>query len=340
MESKPVWLTIILGFFLVTALAVYQYVAPSKYHIKRPTKAIAIGIEDDPLSGLVIIAQEAHYFSQAGVSVALKRYPTGHAAIHAMLYGEVQLATASSVPILQHYVANRDVKILATISRADSQFKVVARAGRHIKTPVDLVGRRIAAEPGSAAAYYAALFLKHYHIKPHDVQMIYIPTLRAVDALRGGYVDAFIMQSPFVEDAKALMPGQTVEFQVPNLYRVHFNLVTTSQILDQSSDQIRRILLALLKAEHFIQVNPHQAKADLVRFFGVQRRDEVVEHWGQYSYKLGLNQAVFGHLSSILRWLSPTQDRQLTAHSYAKDMRRVVAKQPLHDVKPGRVSTP
>lgn len=340
MESKPVWLTIILGFLLVTALAMYQYFAPSKRHIKRPAHAIVIGIEDDPLSGLVIIAHEAHYFRQAGVVVALKRYPTGHAAINAMLYGRVQLATASSVPILQHYIASRDVKILATISRADNQFKVVARAGRHIKAPVDLVGRRIATEPDSAAAYYTARFLKHYHIKSSDVQLIDMPTLRAVDAFRGGYIDAFVMQSPFVEEAKALMPGQTVEFQVPKLYRMHFNLVTTSRLLNQSPDQIHRILSALLKADQFIQANPQQAKADLVKFFGAQRRDEIIEHWGQYSYRLDLNQQLFNHLRSILRWISPANNRRLTDRSIAKDMKRVVTKRPLHAVQPGRVSTP
>lgn len=337
MESKPVWLTIIFGVFLVTALVLWQhYVAtpPPQHQSVRP---VVIGVEDDPLSGLVIIAHEAHYFRQQHVQVALERFPTGHHALNAMLANQVQLATASNIPILIHFVKNRHVKILATISRAYSQLRFIVRDDRQINHPADLKGRRIATEKNSSLDYYTYLFLKHFNLKPSDVQLIYMPSINVVDALRGGYVDAFVMRSPYVEEAKALMPGQTIEFRVPKLYHVHFNLVTSAFYLERKPKTIRRILEALKQAELLVETHPDQAKADLVRFFGIGRRDEVITHWGQYNYKMILSDSLLNNLKSQLDWVVDVK-KKIPAHMRDKvQLRQMITTAPMQLVDPSRI---
>lgn len=337
MESKPVWVTIFLGILLVTGLVLWQHYLARPFSVPKQARPIVIGVEDNPLSGLVVIAHEEHYFRQQHVSVALERFVTGHKAINAMLANKVQLATASNIPILLHFVKDRHVKILATISRAYSQLKLVVRDDRNIHSPTELKGRRIATEKNSSLDYYTYLFLKHYNLKPSDVELIYMPSLSVVDALRGGYVDAFVMRSPFVEEAKALMPGQTIDFQVPQLYQVHFNLVTSVFYLRQYPKRVRRMLEALKQAEILVKAQPNKAKADLVDFFGIGRRDEIITHWGQYDYTMSLNQELLNKLKAQLAWVIHVKKRVPVQPRESLHLKHIISTAPMRLVDPQRI---
>jgi len=65
----------------------------------RPKEKVTIGSCRQFLSSPIIIAQEKDYFSEEGLDVAFKYYPSGKKAMEAMFAGEVDIATVAETPL-------------------------------------------------------------------------------------------------------------------------------------------------------------------------------------------------------------------------------------------------
>lgn len=299
------WITIVSGVVIVLVLILINYELNGSGG-RGPQGVFTIGIQDNPASSLLIIAREEKFYAAQGVHVQLLPYPSGKLALGELLNYKIDLAMSSDIPILVSAFKNPDFSIVATLNELPSRAQVVVHKGRGITKPQDLVGKRIATQENSAVDYYTYLFLQHYNIPLDSVQLVYMPATKLVLAMRSGFIDAFVMRSPYTQEAAQYMPGQILYFNAPTPYQVHYNLVATNSEISKNSAKIINVLVALRMAAAFEKAYPVKAQQDVIRFLGTQRRDEVISQWPYYKFAVSLDDTLLTSLQQQAQWVIKT----------------------------------
>ncbi len=307
--SRFAWLSIIGGIILVIVLMIIHSVTPYKGHLAKSEMPVMIGTQDSALSALLIVAKEQKFFAKNHVNVQLQGYPSGKAALEAMLAHKVDLAVSPNIPILYHSFFQPNMTVLATVEKSKSHGAVMARVGRGVYTPKDLHGKRIAVEQNSSADYFAYLFLNHYGILLKDVIMVYLPTIKLVMALDTGYVDAVVLHEPYIHQAESILPNQVLRWELPMKDNErYFNLVTTRSFIHLRRGRIKRILVALDEAVTFIKEHNKEAQQDVINYLGEEQRDQVLHMWPSLCFCVSLDQQLIIDMRKQLAWLM-TQGR-------------------------------
>jgi hypothetical protein len=150
--------------FPVREQAVTGAVEPAANDVLR------IGLSLQPSNALVMVALDQGYFADEGLKVSVKNYPSGTRALSdGMFSGKVDLVTASDVPVVLNSFERQDFSIIATIFKVENLNRIAARADRGVATPVDLKGKRIATQRGSAVHFFLHLFLLENGISEQDI---------------------------------------------------------------------------------------------------------------------------------------------------------------------------
>ncbi|PHQ82268.1 MAG: hypothetical protein COB66_00595 [Coxiella sp. (in: Bacteria)] len=304
MGKQSGWIVIVGGIIVVIVLIfIHSYSAKDVAEERlKPTALIRVGVQDNPISAMIVIAAVHHLFHKQHIDVQLVLYPSGKRGLEAMLKGQVSITAASDVPILIHTFNHPNLSIIGTIAIGDSLARMVVRKGRGITTPRQLMGHRIVTQEYSDIDYYTYLFLQYYHIPVKSVILIYMPIVKLVQALRSGYADAAVVRSPYTQQAQRILPGQLIFFHVPHIYKQHFNLVTTKNFIKNSPHKIHQFMLAMNDASKYMQANPKQAERDVIHFFGLARRTEIIALWNNYQFKLTFDGQLVPTLKRQAAW--------------------------------------
>ena len=181
--------------------------------------------------------------------------------------------------------------------------QLIVRNHRRIKHPSDLRGRRLATLKNSASDYYTYLLLTHYNLLHDGVELHYMPEEQLADALRGGYIDGFVINGRLISVVQSLMGEKVSLLPVPNLTQLYFNLITRAPYLKDHSSKVQSVLIALLKASAFVRRHPERAKEDVIHFLGHDRQNEIDAMWLRYQIGLRFDDSLIQLLKSQLSWI-------------------------------------
>jgi len=331
-KSKSGWIAIVSGVVIVFILIILHGVLQGQPG-SETRGHLSIGIQNNGMSSLVIIAQKEGMFKKMGLNVKLVPYPSGKEALHALLHYKVDMATVSNIPILINAFKNENFSIIATINEAESMSQVVVRKGGGIKSPRDLIGKRIGTVSDSGVDYYTYLFLKYYSIPISDIQLIYMPAKKIVMALRSGYIDAFVLREPYTSEAIYYMPGEISYFSIPNLYNIYFNLVVMNPKIKKHLKKIKLVLFGLHQAFVFEKKHRRAAQNDVVAFFGEARRPEILADWPHYNFTVSLPAGLIPSLKQQSGWVISLGDG---VSAQMPDFDKLVNPEPLNQVRAGK----
>jgi NitT/TauT family transport system substrate-binding protein len=246
--------------------------------------ALRIGLSLQPSNALVMIALDRGFFADQGLKVSVEKYVSGVRALRDGLFaGNVDLVTASDVPVALNSFERQDFSIVATIFRVENQNRIVARADRGIAKPADLTGKRIATQRGSAVHFFLHLFLLENGILESDVDQTFMKAGELPEALARGDIDAFSMREPYIGQARALLGGNA------------------NDVLREKPDIAKKILRALVKAENFVAGKPKESQAIVARFVGASEA-EIAAIWPEFIPRVSLEQSLLLRLEDIGRW--------------------------------------
>lgn len=264
--------------------------------------ALRIGLSLQPSNALVMIALDRGFFADQGLKVSVEKYVSGVRALRDGLFaGNVDLVTASDVPVALNSFERQDFSIVATIFRVENQNRIVARADRGIAKPADLTGKRIATQRGSAVHFFLHLFLLENGILESDVDQTFMKAGELPEALARGDIDAFSMREPYIGQARALLGGNAVVFAAPGLYVQSDQVVIANDVLREKPDIAKKILRALVKAENFVAGKPKESQAIVARFVGASEA-EIAAIWPEFIPRVSLEQSLLLRLEDIGRW--------------------------------------
>jgi ABC-type nitrate/sulfonate/bicarbonate transport system substrate-binding protein len=262
---------------------------------------ISISVPEAPVNWLTLIAVEQGFFSDEGLDVTPKYYPSGKRALAGMFAGEVDLATVAKVPIVFSSFDRQDFSILATLGSTDNSPKIIARKDRGIQKRGDLKGKRIATQGASSAHFFLSSFLTKNRLLKSEVEIVFDKIEKLPELLRDGKVDAVATREPYIAESRELSGDAAILFDEPALYLKSFNLVAFKSFIKSKPRVIQRVLRALLKAEDFMRDHRGEAIKVLAGKLNLPEA-RVVEVLKAVDLEVRLDQSILLGLEDQAMW--------------------------------------
>ena len=237
---------------------------------------IKIGVANYNLSNLSVgVAQKKGFFKEEGIEAEIVALRTG-VVMAALMSGDLDYTSligavagaavkASAVKIIANFVDRPPLSIVAQGRiKSTNQLKGATIGIGSYGTNVDLVARRI---------------VKHFGFDPEkDIRVLALGSSAArLAGLQQGIVDAIVVAPP--EDYKAKKLGFNVLIRADELVRFPYNgLGATVRKIEQSGDEVKRVIKAVLKANRFIRRNREGAIQVLVDWAKASREDAAASY--------------------------------------------------------------
>lgn len=198
-------------------------------------------------------AVEKGFYREAGFDVTIVEGGSGKRPIEEVVSGRANYGVAKG-ELLLHRLHGQPVVALAAIFQ-HSAIIMLAKNESGIKSPHDMIGRRVMLQQGNDAAEYLAMF-KREGLSLDKVNVI--PTTYNIDDLINGTTDVFNAYStnePFYLEQKGI-PASIIR---PITYGIDFYgdcLFTSEQEIHKHPDQVRAFRAASLRGWEYAMAHP------------------------------------------------------------------------------------
>lgn len=258
---------------------------------------LTLGWVVDPSWAQVPVANDLGYFKSGGVTVKIVPFPTGAAALEALLGGAVDVANGGDVPTSAAVLKNPQLRVIADGARW-SEGRFVARRSAGINSLADLSGRKIAVPLGSSAHYFATKFLSEAKV---DAQLVQTGPAEIVTAIADHSVDAIAVFQPALAKALAALGGDAVQLQAKDKYDQHSLYLANENVVNAKKDAIGKFVAAIRKADAPLTDKKPEALAAAAKGVGLEKEliDSVA---AEFVYKTQLGPELAGDLADRARW--------------------------------------
>jgi ABC-type nitrate/sulfonate/bicarbonate transport system substrate-binding protein len=196
---------------------------------------------------------------------------TGNVPIAALVSGEIDYHTTPGTSV-RAAIQGLPLRVVAAYGEGGS-WVLVSRT--NIKSVPELKGKVIAVgNPGSGPDTNGRIIVKHFGLEPdRDVKFVAaaegLPEGRVV-RVQQGLVDATVVPIPADLSAKKFglnVIARSYEFYKPTT----FGLVTTTKKIREKRDEVKRMIVAGIKASRYIRTNRDASVQSLMELFRTDR---------------------------------------------------------------------
>lgn len=147
------------------------------------------------------VAKDQGFFERHDLDVTLQQIAVGSNQPAALIADQIQISELNPAIVIFADEGGADIQVVAGASgqtKTDTSGGLMARTGLDIKTPSDLVGKKVAV-PGLNSVYHVAFmkWLKLKNVDPAKVQYLEVAINQMGDMLRNGQADAALPVEPF-----------------------------------------------------------------------------------------------------------------------------------------------
>ena len=158
-----------------------------------------------------IVSEHLGLYKKHGLSVELKLFQTGPAALQGLLSGDLQMVEAGGVPMLNLAAQNLPLYFLVSGGINTPKHKagsiMIRNDDEFIKSFADLKGKKIGGLPrGTITHLWLANAVAKYGMKRDDFQEVFLPFPQMGGLLASKQVDAIYAWPPF--DTMIIQAGQ------------------------------------------------------------------------------------------------------------------------------------
>ena len=145
------------------------------------------------------VAQADNSFAKEnGASVDWRKFDSGAGVLRAMASGDVQIGNIGSSPLAVAAAQKLPIEAFLLASQLGNSEALVVK--KSITTPKDLIGKRIAVPFISTTHYSLLAALKHWGIKPSQVQLVNLQPPAIIAAWQRGDIDGAYVWAPAVNE--------------------------------------------------------------------------------------------------------------------------------------------
>ncbi|ORA17161.1 ABC transporter substrate-binding protein [Mycobacterium arosiense] len=227
----------------------------------------------DPCWSQVPVAADLGYFTGAGVKVKVVPFPTGAAALEALVGGAVDVASGGDVPTAAAALKNTRLRIVADGSRWDGG-RFIARKSAGVNSIADLAGRRIAVPLGSSAHYFATKFLSQagFAASAINSQLIQTGPGEIPSAIANHDVDVVAVFQPELAKAVDELHGDSVELQGSPKYNQHSMYLANENTVATKKLELSKFLEAIHRADGPLSAQDPAAVSAVARAMKLDER--------------------------------------------------------------------
>ena len=143
------------------------------------------------------VAQADNTFAKAsGATVDWRKFDSGASIVRALASGDVQIGNLGSSPLAVAATQQVPIEVFLLASKLGNSEALVVK--KSITKPQDLIGKRIAVPFISTTHYSLLSALKHWGIKPGQVQILNLQPPPIIAAWQPGAIDGAYVWAPAV----------------------------------------------------------------------------------------------------------------------------------------------
>ncbi len=145
------------------------------------------------------VAQADNSFAkESGASVDWRKFDSGAGVLRALASGDVQIGNIGSSPLAVAAAQKLPIEAFLLASQLGNSEALVVK--KTITSPKDLIGKRIAVPFISTTHYSLLAALKHWGIKPSQVQLVNLQQPAIIAAWQRGDIDGAYVWAPAVNE--------------------------------------------------------------------------------------------------------------------------------------------
>nr|WP_310617057.1 taurine ABC transporter substrate-binding protein [Pantoea cypripedii] len=204
------------------------------------------------------VAQADNTFAkESGASVDWRKFDSGASVLRALASGDVQIGNIGSSPLAVAATQQLPIEAFLLASQLGNSEALVVK--KSISNSKDLIGKRIAVPFISTTHYSLLAALKHWGIKPTDVQLVNLQPPAIIAAWQRGDIDGAYVWAPAVneleKDGKVLTDSSQVgKWGAPTLDV----WVVRKDFAQQHPDIVTAFARSALEAQKAYIDNPQQ----------------------------------------------------------------------------------
>ena len=142
------------------------------------------------------------YEKAIGKPIEWRRFDSGAEVMAALASGAVQIADLGSSPLAAATTRELPIETFLIIAEIGSSEALLARNGSNIRTPQDLIGKKVAVPFVSTAHYSLLSALKHWRVDVSKVQILNLRPPEINAAWQRGDIDAAYVWDPILGKVK------------------------------------------------------------------------------------------------------------------------------------------
>jgi ABC-type nitrate/sulfonate/bicarbonate transport system substrate-binding protein len=202
------------------------------------------------------VAIDRKMFEANGITSVKVPGNSGMTNLMAVSGGATDIGSSGEISIAIAALTKVPVRIIASFNEVENMELACIKS---IKTPGDLVGKRIAVAQGTPSHYYISLLAKKYGLQPTEINLVRLGPAEMISALTGGSIDGFVWQEPFLSKAVATDPNKFHRLAEPGLVTTNAVLIASDATIRQKRPAVLKSLRALDQACQFIAASPDEA---------------------------------------------------------------------------------
>ena len=167
--------------------------------IASPVFAVDVTVAYQTSAEPAKVAQADNAFAKdSGAKVEWRKFDSGASVVRALASGDVQIGNIGSSPLAVAASQNVPIEVFLLASQLGNSEALVVKKG--ITNPKDLIGKRIAVPFISTTHYSLLAALKHWGIKPGQVEILNLQPPAIIAAWQRGDIDGAYVWAPAVNE--------------------------------------------------------------------------------------------------------------------------------------------
>lgn len=167
--------------------------------IAAPVFAVDVTVAYQTSAEPAKVAQADNAFAKdSGAKVEWRKFDSGASVVRALASGDVQIGNIGSSPLAVAASQKVPIEVFLLASQLGNSEALVVKKG--ITNPKDLIGKRIAVPFISTTHYSLLAALKHWGIKPGEVQILNLQPPAIIAAWQRGDIDGAYVWAPAVNE--------------------------------------------------------------------------------------------------------------------------------------------
>jgi NitT/TauT family transport system substrate-binding protein len=243
----------------------------------KPMKLTLNFLAGGPQAGFMY-AKKLGYYKDAGIDLTIEEGKGSATTAQQVATGQTDVAFADAPAAMQMRSKGAPVRIVAPILQTNG-FAIISIEGSGINSPKDLIGKRLAVQPGTAQTTLLDAILAENKIDKSKLDIVNIDPAALVGALLEKKVDAILAGADFqsVQIRDRGFKVKDILYRDVGVPTVGLSIIARDDKLKADADLYRKFVAASLKGWDEARKNPDAAAAAVIEQFPAVTKEQILK---------------------------------------------------------------